>query len=88
MAALEKLNKVLESTPTHEFDPSNFLLTCIEEFDQACLINKEYDPRDIDKALIASNAYGGIATWFLDHGFSFAGESFLIDAYNKFGQIQ
>jgi hypothetical protein len=89
MPILDELKEVLESSPSHSFDPSDFLLLCVEKFDNACLPSGELDPREVPKkAENACNSYGRVAQWFLDNGFSFAAESLLVDAWNKFGLIQ
>jgi hypothetical protein len=77
----------LDSQPQN-FDPSSLLQELIETLNEACLPNREYDPRKEERAKMASNDLGSVAYQFLKIGLSFAAESLLLHAYEKFGQIQ
>lgn len=88
MLVLDEINEILEKSAPHNFNPSEFLLLCMKKLDNACSLGGELDPREIEKAESACNSYGTIAFRFLENEFSFAAESLLVDAWNKFGLIQ
>jgi hypothetical protein len=88
MSVFDQLTQELKDSPPHNFDPAAFLIHCAEKFDAACSSGNALDPRERSKAELACNEYGAVAQLFHVNGFSFAAESLLIGAWNKFGQIQ
>ena len=88
MSVLDTINNILSATPNHQLDPSDFLIRCTKILDEACTVGGEFDPREEPKSVNACNAYGSVSQLFLENGLTFAAESLLIDAWNKFGLIQ
>ncbi|SRR6266498_1040574 len=79
---------IFQSYDPHNFEPSSCLQRCAELLDQNCGNGEQLDPRGIEKAQEACNAYGYVSGLFLQSGFSSAATSILISAWNKFSSIQ
>jgi hypothetical protein len=84
----KEISDIFNSYDPNNFDPSGFLQECMIFLDSVCGVGNEYDPRVIDGAANACNAYGYVSNLFLQHSFSSAAISILVTAWNKFSSIQ
>lgn len=88
MGIQEDILTIFQSYDQYNFEPSSCLQRCSALLDQVCGNGGEFDPRTIEKAEGACNAYGYASNLFLQSGFSSASTSILIAAWNKFSVIQ
>lgn len=88
MEIQQEILKIFKSYDQYNFEPSECLQKCENFLDRTCNIDGELDPRIIDKAEIACNAYGYASNLFLTNNFPSAAISILIKAWNRFSSIQ
>ncbi len=84
----QEILDIFRSYDQYNFDPSDCLHKCEALLDRACSNGGECDPRVIEKAERACNAYGYVSHLFLQNSFSSAATSILIEAWNKFSALQ
>jgi hypothetical protein len=88
MAIQDDILTIFKSYDQHNFEPSSCLQRCSDLLGQALMSGEQLDPRNIEKAQEACNAYGYASSLFLQNGFSSAATTILIEAWNKFSSIQ
>lgn len=88
MSIQEEILAIFQSYDQYNFDPSDCLHKCAALLDRSCNNGGECDPRIIEKAERACNAYGYASHLFLQNAFSSAATSILIEAWNKFSALQ
>jgi hypothetical protein len=84
----EKIVGVFQSYDSINFDPIDCLKKCKGILENYCHVNGELDPRNVEAALEACNAYGYTSNLFLQNNFSSAATSILIDGWNRLSSIQ
>lgn len=88
MSTMDRINQTLETYDKNNFDSSKFLEECRKILDEATSTGNELDPRNSANRADVCNTYGSVAEYFLSNGFSTAATSLLVEAWNKFAQIQ
>lgn len=71
-----------------EFDPVEFLDYAKKTLADACMPGEAYDLRSPKTALKACNAYGSLANMLFANGLNSSALDILINAWNRFGDIQ
>jgi len=83
-----RLDDIFKSYDPNQFDPTDCLERVTSTFDEACVPRGECDPTVQQLAEHACNLYGGASLNFIKNGFQSAAVGLLVDAWNKFAQLQ
>lgn len=84
----DKILEVFQNYNPTNFDPIDCLKRCKNILETYCQVDGKLDPRNVEAALEACNAYGYTSNLFLYNNFSSAAISILIDGWNRFSSIQ
>ncbi len=88
MEIQDKILEVFQSFDSTNFDPIECLQRCKHILEESCRVGGEIDPRNIQEAELACNAYGYASNLFLHNHFFSAATSILIDGWNRLSSIQ
>jgi len=88
MKPIDRIQDIFNEYGKHEFDSIDFLDKARSILEEACNPGEDYDPRELNKAKDACNAYGGVSNLFLANGYLAASQYLLFSAWDLFGRIQ
>ncbi len=88
MKPIDRIQNIFNEYGKYELDPIDFLDKARSILEEACNPGEDYDPRELNKAKDACNAYGGVSNLFLANGYLAASQSLLFSAWDLFGRIQ
>lgn len=88
MSIQAEILEIYKTYESHEFDPPECFQKFSEALEISCKPGNECDPREIEKAKVACNAYGYASNIFLTHNMPSLATKILINAWNQFSEVQ